>query len=245
MTDISNKTLALLMVAAVVVSLGGLFVSLDRLSKLGGAGTEGANGVTGFAIALGRANVTITSSATITMSDSSINFGACTLPSVGTLANISSNNSNGGGYCDGVFPDYVTVVNTGNNNLNISVKTNVSAREFLGPSNSNNTQFYFMTRNGTGCMNNVNFCANNNCCEYQYLLNNSFQNGAIQDNCTLANNWVNLSAFAWVEFAACKNLTYGGVERNFTLYARIDIPDDLAPGQDRRAALNFSSYVVT
>ena len=33
MADISNKTLALLMVAAIVVSLGGLFISLDRLCR--------------------------------------------------------------------------------------------------------------------------------------------------------------------------------------------------------------------
>ena len=34
MAEISNKTLALLLVAAIVVSLGGLLVTLNRLSSL-------------------------------------------------------------------------------------------------------------------------------------------------------------------------------------------------------------------
>ena len=245
MADISNKTLALLMVGAIVVSLGGLFVSLDRLSRIqtGGVFLPG----TGAAIAVGKTNVTIASSAGISLQDTFINFGECNTPAVG-VANLSSNQTTGdGGYCTGeTFPDFIWLRNDGNNNLNITVKTDKSARSFLGTSSSNGSSFYFTTRNGTeaigttgaagGCRTNVAHCDTQDCCSR-----------SLMTNCTLEMGWKNISAAEFKEQKACMNLTYGGaLENNITLYVRIDLPSDLVGGgAERNATINFTSYVLT
>jgi len=152
MVDISNKTLAMIMVAAIVVSLGGLFVSLDRLNKLQ---LGGIDGITGFYIANATVNVSIQSSATITVVDSLINFGACTTPPGGTIINVSSNTTSAGegGNCTiaggggTTFPDWIELRNDGNNNLNISVTFNATAAEFLGSSVTSMQRYRYITRN--------------------------------------------------------------------------------------------------
>ncbi len=241
MTEISNKTLALLMVAAMIVSLGGLFVSLDRLGKISTGGGSISGFVTGNAT--GKVNVTIASTATITLVDSLINFGTCSPPSVNINATvISSNNSDTGTNCtDGVgdldnFPDSIRIRNDGNNYLNVTVNTNVSSTEFLGTSVNGNQTFKYATENGTGCMINVNTCKNlgglANCCD----------NATIQGvNCSLARVWTNFTTVA-EKYNACSNLTFGGGERNFTFWAQVTIPYDLVGvGVETKAAVNFSA----
>ncbi len=237
MGDISNKTLALLMVAAIVVSLGGLFVSLDRLGRLS------SGGITGFVTgnASGKVNVTIASTATITLVDALINFGTCAPPAVNINASIiSSNASNSGTNCtDGVgdldnFPDSIRIRNDGNNNLNVTVNTNVSATQFLGTSLNGNQTFMYATDNGTGCMKNANLCINATdvgCCDPL----------STRTNCTLQREWTNFTNVA-EKYKACGNLTFGGGERNFTFWAQITIPYDLqGAGVESKAAVNFSA----
>ena len=70
--EISNKTLAFLLVVAIAISLGGTFVSMNRLNTL-----MNLPGVTGFATAnsTGTANVTITASASIRFAVNNLDFG--------------------------------------------------------------------------------------------------------------------------------------------------------------------------
>jgi hypothetical protein len=74
MKDLSNSTLALLVLAAIVVSIGGTFVSLNRLNQLGGG-----PGLTGFLTynqtQYGRANLSVPSLAYINATDNTINLG--------------------------------------------------------------------------------------------------------------------------------------------------------------------------
>ncbi|MBN1175310.1 hypothetical protein JXA48_01565, partial [Candidatus Woesearchaeota archaeon] len=98
--DISNKTLGLLLVAAIVVSVGGTFFSLDKLNGFSS---------TGFAAnEAGSVNLTINSTMSIKMNDSGIDFGTCTVTGFMTfdsnLTGGTANNSN----CNGTFPDYMT-----------------------------------------------------------------------------------------------------------------------------------------
>jgi len=112
--DISNKTLGLLLVAAIVVSVGGTFFSLDKLDGFSTTGyaTDGTGAV----------NLSINTSVSIKMNDSVIDFGTCTIPSGG--ATFSSNNtaaSANNTYCNGTFPDLMTVENDGNTNADVVV----------------------------------------------------------------------------------------------------------------------------
>ena len=68
--DINNKTLATLLVVAIIVSIGGTLISLNRLSKFGGIG------VTGFATSgTAKVNLSVTSSTGITVTQA-IDFGS-------------------------------------------------------------------------------------------------------------------------------------------------------------------------
>ena len=202
MVDISNKTLAMIMVAAIVVSLGGLFVSLDRLNKLQ---LGGIDGITGFYIANATVNVSIQSSATITVVDSLINFGACTTPPGGTIINVSSNTTSAGegGNCTiaggggTTFPDWIELRNDGNNNLNISVTFNATAAEFLGSSVTSMQRYRYITRNTSGCVHSTYWCNDESA---QNCTNGGYNTSFVQ-------NWTNI--LGHTELQACHNLTFG------------------------------------
>ncbi len=71
MKEMSNSTLALLVVSAIVVSVFGTLMSINRLNLL-----TGGAGVTGFATtATGTANLSVSASAAISFSDSLIEIG--------------------------------------------------------------------------------------------------------------------------------------------------------------------------
>lgn len=255
MVDISNKTLALLMVAAIVVSLGGLFISLDRLGRL-----EGSLPLTGYVpnnFTFGKANVTIASTAAMALRrNDTINFGTCTQPGTGYVvvsSNGSGENGGSGGNCtraEGDFTgDNITIQNTGNVYLNVTVKTNETAAQFLGSSASSSVAFAFKTENDStaafaGCMDNKganidkHTCSGSNCCDEAI-------NRSATGNCTLTRSWTNISTVDQ-EYKVCENLTFANNKKNITFYAQIQIPSDLsALGHESRIVLNFSGYTLT
>lgn len=72
MEDISNKTLAILLIAAMVVSLGGTILSLNRLSVF----RTPAQQITGYGAGTGTANLSITQDTTIEVFVNIIDFGS-------------------------------------------------------------------------------------------------------------------------------------------------------------------------
>ena len=81
MVDISNQTLATLLVAAIVISLGGTIISLNRLG--------GIMPLTGHATS-SMANITVTGAADIDVTNN-IDLGTGTANTSGDLFNVSSN----------------------------------------------------------------------------------------------------------------------------------------------------------
>lgn len=73
MDEISNRTLAILLIGAIVISLGGTFISLNRLSVF-----MGQQGPTGFATSFdqGYVNLTITSQTSLLFTTDELNFGS-------------------------------------------------------------------------------------------------------------------------------------------------------------------------
>ena len=111
--DISNKTLAIFLVAAIVVSVAGTMISLNKLQSVS---------YTGFATtATGNVSVNIQSQLSITTSDgNTINFGQCT-PQSGSDTTINSESSPS--ICTGQsFPQNISVRNDGNVDANVTVQ---------------------------------------------------------------------------------------------------------------------------
>lgn len=117
--DISNRALGLLLIAAIVVSIGGTFISLDRLDAVS---------TTGFATnnVSGTVNISINSSLSITMSDASIDFGDCALvPGEVLIINSEATGANQS-YCSLATEDHLSIENDGNVNANVVLRSDVT-----------------------------------------------------------------------------------------------------------------------
>jgi hypothetical protein len=147
---ITNKFLVVLLITAMVISLGGTFLSLSILGRIGSpyisAHATSADGA---------AKITIASSLSISMVDSDVNYGTCWPLSSGAKYYDSDDTSlfgsepgkcNGGGLATG---DTLRVVNDGNLDANVTIKTNDN--QIVGASN---TSLWFRTYNSSvdpGC----------------------------------------------------------------------------------------------
>ncbi len=134
--DISNKTLGLLLVAAIVFSIGGTIVSLNKLDGFSTTGFATTN------ITNGTVTLSVAEALSIVLDDAAIDFGTCSLPggqdivvdSDLTRTSSSVNNS----LCDGTTNwdstngDFITVHNNGNVDANVTIKSNINGTHFYG-----------------------------------------------------------------------------------------------------------------
>lgn len=139
--EISNRTLAILLVVAIAISLGGTIVSLNRLAGVG------APVVTGFATDdKGTASVNITSQASITfeINNNSIDWGngwvnssqsgTCQMTATSTQAGVDEGSESTAckGDWAGASQGALVIENNGNVNISVMVQVNATATEFLG-----------------------------------------------------------------------------------------------------------------
>jgi hypothetical protein len=137
--DLSNKSLALLLVAAIVISLGGTLISLNQLSQ---------EEISGLATASGKVNISVTTNASCTI-DSNVSFGSAGQVLTPTVLSTNSSNS-GSGYADCTTNSAcsgMTINNTGNVNVNVTFYSGSGGATFLGTADSD---FTYNTYNGTG-----------------------------------------------------------------------------------------------
>lgn len=88
MEDISNRTLALFLIAAIVVSVGGTLMVLNAAGPAGFAATGYAvNETPGYVL------LNVSSAVSIYLNDTTIDFGTCTLGGLYTMY-VNSNSSN-------------------------------------------------------------------------------------------------------------------------------------------------------
>jgi hypothetical protein len=122
MEDLSNKTLAMFLLAAMVVSLFGTFIVLNKV---------GTNvGPTGLATTgTGIVNLTVESFLSITTNESSlIEFGACSLNESRPINITSMRTQDTQTYCSSyVTPSNISVRNNGNVVVNVSIKSDTCA----------------------------------------------------------------------------------------------------------------------
>jgi len=149
--QITNKSLAFLLVGAIVVSLFGTFISLNRLNSL----SPGLQGITGLATnGTGTVTLSVSSSASFRFAAPTVDFGTIQPNSTGFWISTASNNSwaNGSGNannCLSAVADAcrgIEIENDGNEVLNISFNTTSNATHLIG---GTAPAFSFMVANGT------------------------------------------------------------------------------------------------
>jgi len=141
--EISNKTLAVLLVGAIFVSLFGTFISLSKLDMI--SAPSGLGGITGLATG----NVTLAVSGLSEFTVTNVDFGTIIPNSTAQWISTNTTNawiggspndcSNASGACAGIL-----ISNDGNSILNLSFYTNSNASTLIG---GTNPKFSFMVRN--------------------------------------------------------------------------------------------------
>lgn len=136
--DVSNKTIVIILVLALGITLSGMAINLNRLGAF-----EGLDLFTSAAVdsSIGVSNLTITSTTSITNSYPTINFGSgrvnasCTVCSMGTFRGKND-------YCCVSFTNQTAgflLENTGNINISVgyTCSGNCSAATFIGSAANN------------------------------------------------------------------------------------------------------------
>lgn len=224
MEDISNKTLALFLVAAIVVSVAGtLFV----LNAAGPAGFK----ATGFATntSTGNVSLSVETALSITLDDAIIDFGTCSLLA-GTDTYVNSSGAStdyNNSVCTGPVgdlqgQDWVTtgydnilVRNNGNVYADIKVLSSVNSTDFFtSPTEDGESYFRYWTEEGRvatpGCL------------------------GSLTATPAM---FITTSA----EYNACSNLSTGSNNNSFELYIDALIKPSVS-GTSDTTTLTFKAY---
>ncbi|MBN2459021.1 hypothetical protein JXB28_01950 [Candidatus Woesearchaeota archaeon] len=138
--DMSNKSLALLLVAAIVISLGGTMISLSRLNEAG---------FTGYA-AGGNVSLTVSSNASCVVSNN-VSFGTGGQPPITiNLSTEDDHSAYGFNNCESGDCTGINIENNGNVNLLVNFSSNFNATELLvQQSGLTQNDFMFKIKNGT------------------------------------------------------------------------------------------------
>ena len=194
--EISNKTLAMFLVAAIVVSLGGTILSLQRLNSISTTGYATAN-------TQGNATINVTSQTSLRFAINSVNFGTGSVNTTGGYTNcimslndtaaftkvgcLSFNANNAAG------PSFV-IENDGNTYVNLTLNASKNATGFIG---------------GTSPA-------------FEYAI---YQNETTSCKLSIYNE-SNVSTVAANVVNICQNLSYLDTEDTLRIYVRVTIPYD-------------------
>ncbi len=146
--EMSNKTLAMLLVAAIAVSLFGTIFSLNRLESFG---------TTGFATqANGTASVYVNTTTSIIFNVSTINWGTGYVNTSGgyvncTMATDAAHSAGCSGFT--TVSNGFILENDGNTNATVSLYANATAVQFIGGSSGGGPLFQYKVSNNeaTSC----------------------------------------------------------------------------------------------
>jgi hypothetical protein len=211
--EFSNRALAILLVAAMVISLGGTLISLNRMNQVT---------TVGFAsTATGQVNLTIGSTLSITSADNpSIDFGSCNVSGVGGFVDfVDSENATGNytnrctggslaGSVNGSY-DNITVRNIGNSNAVINITFDACA-----PGNGN-TSCTFLNSSTQGAQ-----------LLYRTVSGGS---GSYTGGCTGAVGTYT-AASCDGPISGCATLAYGASANSMVTHIKIGIPTDAPTG---------------
>jgi hypothetical protein len=222
MEEISNRGLAVLIVVAIIISLCGTLISLNKL--------EGMNTITGMAQNdEGFVNLSIAGGISITTADNNrINFGACTPLGGGFIVITSEANASNclSGDVGGTSSKNITVKNNGNVNVNVTMRSTDEGEAqagtggFLVAASTDDSYIAFKpmatwaSGNGYGCQNNT-------------ILG---FNSSWDANGHGWNSYQNITR--GVNYTACGNLSYLSNANSFGIAIMIGIPQGVGTGHN-------------
>lgn len=171
--ELSNRALAVLLVLTIVVSIGGTLISLNSIPQ----GTVTVGHVT----AEGTTQLTVAGLTQITLTDDAVDFGTCGLNSSQTITYIS-NGTNGESLedsdstCSGSFPDTMTLENTGNKYVNLTISSNATGAEFVDASSGEGSLYFAMANKEVDACNDglITTFTNFSAAPYNYTFCNNF-----------------------------------------------------------------------
>lgn len=147
--NFSNKSLIILAVGVLAISIFGTSLSLNLIDGMSNTGYASNSGT-------GDVNLSINSTVSIVMNDSIIDFGQCNLVLTNMTFNSSLTAANGNlSNCSnaGAFPDFLVVENDGNSYANVTVQVDALPSTVYGDATTATLDFMtegFPTRSGCG-----------------------------------------------------------------------------------------------
>ncbi|MBI4150512.1 hypothetical protein HY492_00120 [Candidatus Woesearchaeota archaeon] len=240
--DISNKSLATLLIVALVVSIGGTWLVIDRapgiLQITGAPSTD-----------TGTATVTIESTASVRFAVNAINFGTGKVNTTGgnTICILDSNGTNSSTQCINFTQQNgnLTLENDGSTNVTVQLVSNVAAAAFFGGTASL-AQFRYAVqdnesmscRNGTGGGSMaISSDAAGNCTAGGAA-------GGTLSNCTFSpQGWTDVNVTA-PGSTICQKLLYNNTDDSIGIEVNLTIPFD-APAGTKTATFTATATTVT
>ena len=140
--DVSNKTLAMLLLVVIAATFATTLFSMDKLREF-----RGPTGLTQGTDA-GTANLTITTDIEINFDVSNVNFGSGTVEDatgpIDTCDMDTNGTSNTSGYCQGftIAPHHFVINNTGNGAVGLLLRSSYDSTNFTGASTNNLLQWW-------------------------------------------------------------------------------------------------------
>ncbi|MGM5488243.1 MAG: hypothetical protein ACQESG_04805 [Nanobdellota archaeon] len=214
--EISNKTVILSVIVAVVISLGGTSFVLMKLADM-----QDIMRITGLATdGYVQININETLLIDVDPTHNTINFGTCS-PPIGGAETISSEmdptqvNATNVDCWSSNLPAYIKIENQGNVDVNLTFTSDANGADLLG---GTNPHLYYYAHNDTadpGCAGTLQSTTNE-----------------ITDNTETT------------EYAVCSNLTKGSPSPAVQFNINITIPQDAAGGSSTEANLTFSGVSI-
>jgi len=129
MEEISNKTLAILLIAAIVISLGGTLISLNRLARIKVPMITGFYGAAEEAIV----QLEITALVQVNFTTDTINWGSGTVATGTDFCVLNSYDASIGANCTDFTPQTAGLVleNIGNRNVTLNITMEKDAPTFI------------------------------------------------------------------------------------------------------------------
>lgn len=208
MDDISNRTLAILLIAAMVVSLGGTILSLNRLARFRAPSQQ----IAGYATGTGTANLSIITETTITVVENLIDFGEGVVNTTADCTNAtlysSHNDTNWTGANDICWVNSSSLTIKPAESDDIVIRNDGNINVTLTMSSSENDAATFI---GGGVATPL----------YQYRAHSNETNA-----CDNANNatWHDINSSATM--AVCNKLKYDNDEDEVRVSIKVRIPSD-------------------
>ena len=214
--EISNKTVILSVIVAVVISLGGTSFVLMKLADM-----QDIMRITGLATdGYVQINLNETLIIDVQPTNNTINFGTCS-PPVGASETISSEmnptqvNATNVECWNSNLPAFIKVENQGNVDVNLTFTSDANADDLLGGTGPHMYYYAHNDTNDPGC------------------------GGTLQDSTNEITDNTETT-----EYLVCSNLTTGSPSPAVQFNINITIPQDAAGGTSTEANLTFSGVSI-